>query len=74
MGDLCIHIHIYEDYVKWYFKGTECASVDWIQFALDRAKQQILVNTVMKISVSQKPVNFPSSLMTVSFSRRTMLV
>lgn len=51
---------MYEDYVKLYFKGTEVASVDQIQLALDTAKQQALVNSVMKIWVSQKPGNFPA--------------
>lgn len=49
-----------EDYVKLYFKETECASVEQIQLALDTAKHQALVNTVMKIWVSQKPENFPA--------------
>jgi hypothetical protein len=47
--------------------------VDWIQLAQGRDWCWALVNMVMKLRVPQKDGNFSISLVTVSFSRRTLL-
>jgi hypothetical protein len=47
--------------------------VERIHLAHDRDQWRTLMNTVMKFRVSLKKGNFLTSLVTVSFSRRTLL-
>jgi hypothetical protein len=47
--------------------------VDWIHLSQDRDQWGAVVNTVMNIWVPRKAGNFLTSLVTISFSRRTLL-
>jgi hypothetical protein len=51
--------------------GWEC--VDWIHLAQDKDLWRTLVNTVMNLRVPYKAGSFWTSLVAVSFSRRTLL-
>jgi hypothetical protein len=47
--------------------------VDWIHLALDSDQWRAVVNTAINLRVQLKAGNFLTSLITVSFSRRTLL-
>jgi hypothetical protein len=57
-----------------YLREIGWKGVHWMHLAQDRDQWQALVKTVMKIRVPQKAGNFLISRVTISFSRRTVLL
>jgi hypothetical protein len=47
--------------------------VDWIHLSPDRDHWRAVVNTVMNLGLAQKAGNFLTILLTVRFSRQTLL-
>jgi hypothetical protein len=65
--------HRWKDNVRMDLIEVGWEHVDWIQVDQDRDKWWALVNVVMNLGGAQKTGNFLPGLVTISFSRRTLL-
>jgi hypothetical protein len=54
-------------------REIEWEGVEWMHLAQDRDQWRAFVNTVMKLRVAYKAVNFLTSSVTITVSRRTPL-
>jgi hypothetical protein len=54
-------------------RGVAREGVDWMHMAQDGDQRQDLVNMAMNLHIVYKVGNFLTSLLTVSFSTRTLL-
>jgi hypothetical protein len=63
----------WEDIIRISSREIGLKGADWIHLAQDRDQWRILVNMVLNLRVLQKAGSFLTRLVTISFSRRTLL-
>jgi len=61
--------HRWEDNIRLDLRETGWEGMDWINLAQDRDHWQAVLNTVMKLQVSQETGSFLTGCLIITFSR-----